>query len=252
MSSLAAAQPVTYHPYSDDERNDAASEQESAPLLDLEGDQPVSAASPESKTVMKATRILTSLTLCFSILAVMLLIANKILTERENNPGYGYPMYQLYWPTRAGSRAVGITAVFSIIISAYNLTCLCYYGTVAPLIINFLFDVLVGCLVIAYAVPGLANIGGTLCFGILPIDREKCQSRALPSRIVIGLALLFGIIYGFLHLAMLALRCHTALKSNANSRTPGANWKFPFGQLKFESSIKLLREPERSTRGQEQ
>ena len=108
MSSPAAAQPATYRPYSDDERNDAASEQESAPLLDFENDRPAH-GSPESKTVMKATRILTSLTLCFSVLAVMLLIANKVFKETENYPGYGYPTYQLFWPTRAGSRAVGVT-----------------------------------------------------------------------------------------------------------------------------------------------
>ena len=86
--------------------------------------------------------------------------------------------------------------MFSIIISTYNLTCLCYNRTVAPLIINILFDVLVGALVVVYAVPGLANIGGTQCFGILPIDYKKCESRALPSRILIGIALLFGIVYG--------------------------------------------------------
>ena len=111
MSSSTAVQPIIYRPYSDDERNDAAFEQDSVPLLDVENDQPAYAL-PEFKTVIKATRILTSLTLCFSLLAVMLLIANKILTESQTYPGYGYPQYELYWPSRAGSRAVGIT-VFS-------------------------------------------------------------------------------------------------------------------------------------------
>ena len=112
MSSLVspvATQPLTHRPYSDeDERNDAVSVQESARLLDVEGDQPAY-ASPESKTVLRATWILTSLTLCLSILSVLLLIANKILVESQHYPGYGYEDYEFYWPTRAGSRAVGIT-----------------------------------------------------------------------------------------------------------------------------------------------
>ena len=119
MSSSTATQPATYGPYSDDERNDAAPEQDSVPLLEVENDQPAY-ASPESKTVMKATRILTSLTLCFSLLAVMLLIANKILVENQTYPGYGYPQYQLYWPSRAGSRAVGITVFLTIPTSHYR------------------------------------------------------------------------------------------------------------------------------------
>ena len=97
-------------PYSDeDERNDAASEEESAPLLDTEDDQQAVPPST-SKRLSKAIWILTLLTLCFSILAAMLLVANKILTGAQESAGYGYPGYEFYWPTRAGSRAVGITA----------------------------------------------------------------------------------------------------------------------------------------------
>ena len=112
MSSSASPTAITPRAYSDeDERNDAASIEESAQLLDGEDDQ-AAYASPESKNFLRATRILTSLILCLSILAVLLLIANKILVESQHYPRYGYAGYEFYWPTRAGSRAVGVTVCF--------------------------------------------------------------------------------------------------------------------------------------------
>lgn len=111
MSASAAtqelSQPLAHRAYSfDDERDDQASDEESAPLLDVQSDQPARAIK-ESPSTIKATHILTSLTLIFSVLAVMLLIANKILTEAQEYAHY--TEYEFYWPTRAGSRAVGIT-----------------------------------------------------------------------------------------------------------------------------------------------
>ena len=118
--SPVPAQPFAHRPYSDeDDRNDAAFVEESARLLDAEGDQPAF-APPESKTVLKAIRILTSLTLSLSILAVLVLIANKILIESQHYPGFTeYNDYEFYWPTRAGSRAVGVT-VFRTLRIAYS------------------------------------------------------------------------------------------------------------------------------------
>ena len=109
MSSSAASQPLPYRDDpGDDERNDARSDEEFAPLIDTESYQPADAAA-NSKTALKAIRILTALTLCFSVLAVMLLIANKILVHTQHYDHWNGGGYEFYWPTRRGSRAVGVT-----------------------------------------------------------------------------------------------------------------------------------------------
>lgn len=109
MSSSAATQPIPYRDDpGDDERGDARSEEEFAPLLDTGSYQSANAAA-NSKTALKAIRILTALILCFSLLAVMLLIANKILVQIQHYDYSNGGGYELYWPTRRGSRAVGVT-----------------------------------------------------------------------------------------------------------------------------------------------
>ena len=107
-----STQPLAHRRYSIDERNDEVSDEDSAPLISP--DTPSFAAKEESSSATKATRILTALTLTCSTLAIILLVANKILLDNDRRVNY-----ELYWPTRAGSRAVGITVCSSYSQSHY-------------------------------------------------------------------------------------------------------------------------------------
>ena len=100
----APTQPSRYRDESFDERrNDQALDNDNAPLLYNKDDQPAWSMSKPPKNI-KAIRVLTALTLTSSVLAAMVLVALRIYDEQETWGDYG-----LKWPTRAGSRAVGIT-----------------------------------------------------------------------------------------------------------------------------------------------
>lgn len=71
-----------------------------------------------------------------------------------------------------------------------------------------------------------------------------CRRGVLPVKVFAGVAMGAGMVFGVMHFVLFCLRCRIAYGSGPG-RSP---WRVPVGQLKFEVSIKFLREPEGEAR----
>ena len=109
-SNQASSSPQRYRDDSfDEQRNDQVADNDEAPLLDTRSSQSVWSMGHQPKDI-KTIRVLTALCLTSSVLAAIVLVALRIFAifvEQESR----YRSYELQWPTRAGSRSVGITVI---------------------------------------------------------------------------------------------------------------------------------------------
>jgi len=130
----------------------------------------------------------------------------------------------------------------------------------SPLVINLLFDFLIAVFAIPYAASGLSGV----------IDLYNYGWSQLPIRILAGIAMGMVLIFGsvrpcggivnqfcrshklivssrIIHLVLFAVRCRMAFLMESWA----SPWSLPSGQLTFEVSIKLFKEPQKPSQGEE-
>jgi hypothetical protein len=198
----SAQAPPSPSPSPTDPRNDSVEVEDSAPLLSSNDGVP-------RARISEAIRVLTSIALSSSILTLILLIATQIILEVGIADDFTFA-----WQTRKGMEGViapvsisplqsivvvymlirVVQAVFSLLISAYNMTRIRNRRAMAPPALNLLFDVLIAFFAIAYGFSGLFGIPDGYCYG--DGSYEACMRHALPARILAGITLAMGIIFG--------------------------------------------------------
>lgn len=224
--------PAPSHPHAEDQ-GDAAVD-ESTPFLSSDH-RPATPSSP------KTIHIVTALALTFSILALVSLFATAVAQQA------GPVSFNLPWSTKEGMNGVVAPAIFSLLFSAYNLRRLRSNNRPAPpLALNLLVDVAIAFFAINYGAGGLSGLldgqGGWCSYP--GGDYALCERGSLAVKVLAGMAVGMGVVFGAMHLVLFCVRCRIAFSSGLG-RSP---WALPVGQLKLEVSIKFLREPEREGR----
>ncbi|CAD6564456.1 MAG: hypothetical protein ASARMPRED_004421 [Alectoria sarmentosa] len=212
-----------------EEQEDAAVD-ESSPFLPSD-------SLPAIPSFRKPIHIFTALALTFSILALVSLFVTAVARQA------GPVSFNLPWSTKEGLNGILAPAIFSLLFSAYSLRRVHSNKSAAPLALNLIVDIVIAFFAITYGAGGLSGLldgqGGWCSYP--GGDYSICRRGALPVKVFAGIAMGAGIAFGVMHFVLFCVRGRITYSSGLG-RSP---WRLPVGQLKFEVSIKFLRELER-------
>ncbi|MCJ1275900.1 hypothetical protein MMC21_003705 [Puttea exsequens] len=225
-----------------DERNDQIEDTEDAPLMhqsdNSDNNDTENAAPPHSRTISpRSIQILTPTALALSVLTLLLLIATQVALQ------LGPRHFSIGWQVEDSMKGLIAPSVLSLLFTTYNLVRLRSHRSAAPLPVSLILDIIIGLIALGYGLAGLPSIAdGGYCYSYPhnEIDQDACMRRALPARLVAGVALGAGVLMGLVHLLMVALRGVVVVRSEAWK----GPWGFPNGQVTIEFNLKMFKEPQ--------
>ncbi|MCJ1339615.1 hypothetical protein MMC09_004905 [Bachmanniomyces sp. S44760] len=200
---------------------------------------------------LRATLSFTFMSLVFTFVTlVILFVCNVVISSVTWHPYLSYYM-QDYINYLTG------WSIFVILLSLFNFFRLRRHLRTVPLVINLILDLIIAFTVIGITIPGLAGItqdnGTVRCpdhrYDPNPRydDDEKCSDIASVVRVLIGILMSTGLVFGIMHLALAFIR----FKAIYQSQLWRGPWTVPFGRVSVEFSVRVHggREREREEEG---
>ncbi|MCJ1238576.1 hypothetical protein MMC14_006566 [Varicellaria rhodocarpa] len=210
---------------------------EATPLLSTDA-EPSTEDPPAAPSRSKKTYVLTLLSLILCVATLVLIGVAAII------PLFMFFWFSYPWEAREALTAATIITVISTLISSFNYTRFRLNRLAIPLAPNLILDIAISCYAISYGIPGIIAVidGYRFSCSYWPGDSIRCGQKALPIRVVAGIALGTVLALGLVHFILFLMRCRAAFRSGFS-----APWRFATGQFTFEFTVKVLREPQGET-----